>query len=186
VDNPFLDDIHLEMRPYEQGGAKEFKLGDVRSVIDRPVRLAITGSSASGTGKSALRLVNAFRGLAPGDEGAADEGVSEPEVLHEIVEYTDPTSTQAGSLRAEYITTTVTYTVLPSAGTEHWPPEGYVDKVKLGQHDALVIVTDDRVTEIDLHLLNTAKDLGVPTFLVRSKIDLVSTITESYLHTFET
>jgi GTP-binding protein EngB required for normal cell division len=129
--------------------------------LDGKAHIAFVGMS--GTGKSTL--VNSVRGLRASAAGAAL--VSQNEGTRKIDRYTDPLHPQH-----------VWYDV-PGAGTLECPDWQYFMDKELYVYDALVIVFSDRIMQNDMRVLWYAEELGIPTFLVRSKSDQIMRNMES-------
>ncbi|KAF9463909.1 P-loop containing nucleoside triphosphate hydrolase protein [Collybia nuda] len=109
----------------------------------------------SGTGKSSL--INAFRGLANYDPGAATTGVNE--TTTDTTRYPDSSHGQC-----------VWYDV-PGAGTLTVSEWQYFKDRALYVFDALIVVFGDRFTMTDIAILKTCKACKIPTLIVRSKSD---------------
>ena len=125
------------------------------SFIDNKVHIAFVGNS--GTGKSTL--INSIRGLRSSSPGAAP--VNQVECTRVISPYADP--------RHPHV---VWYDV-PGAGTAEIRDWQYFMDQKLYAFDALVVVFSDRILQNDLRVLGNAAELGISTFLVRSKSDQI-------------
>jgi interferon gamma inducible protein 47 len=148
--------VAAQMEAEGFAGASAHYIATLSSIVSSPIKVAITGES--GSGKSSL--VNGLRDMSDVAEGAAP--TDEEECTMEPTMYADPRFPS------------VQYWDLPGCGTPRWPVATYADDVELHRFDVLVIVTSVRVRENDLLLLAKARALGVPTLLLRSKIDVVS------------
>lgn len=109
----------------------------------------------SGTGKSSL--INAFRGLANHDPGAAAAGVNETTI--NTTRYPDPNHARC-----------VWYDV-PGAGTLAVSDWQYFKDRALYVFDALIVLFADRFTMTDIAILKTCRACNIPTLIVRSKSD---------------
>ncbi|XP_051790419.1 interferon-inducible GTPase 5-like [Erpetoichthys calabaricus] len=115
--------------------------------------IAVTGES--GTGKSAL--VNAMRGLNPGEPGAAEEGTTEQTM--KVTRYKHP--------KLE----TVCFYDLPGIGTLNFPARDYAKMVNLNTYDLFIIVIGNRFLEHDALLIREIQKMKKQFYFVRSKID---------------
>ena len=125
------------------------------SYLDGKVHIAFVGQS--GAGKSTL--TNSVRGLKANDAGAAT--VSQNEGTRKIDRYVDPIHPQC-----------VWYDV-PGAGTLECTDWNYFMAKELYAYDIVVVVFSDRIMQNDVRVLANAQELGIPTFLVRTKSDQV-------------
>jgi ribosome biogenesis GTPase A len=117
--------IQPEVWPTEE----EFNLAQARIEYNsEKVHLAVCGSS--GAGKSSL--INAFRGLANRDEGAAPAGVVETTMI--ITRYPDA--------RAEFPYSHFVWFDAPGAGTLDIPGWQYFNKQGLFIFDVIILVYD--------------------------------------------
>ena len=116
------------------------------------LHIAITG--VSGSGKSSL--LNALLGLRNGVEGSAPVGTAE--TTETITRYPDPQPDNP-----------FVYFDVPGAGTLRVPGWEYFLNQGLYVFDAVIIVVDNRVTEIDIGILRNCERMNIPTYLVRSK-----------------
>lgn len=116
------------------------------------LHIAITG--VSGSGKSSL--LNALLGLRNGTEGAASVGTAE--TTETITRYPDPQPDNP-----------FVYYDVPGAGTLRVPGWQYFLSQGLYVFDAVIIVLDNRVMEIDIEILKDCRRMNIPTYLVRSK-----------------
>ncbi|EPS98956.1 hypothetical protein FOMPIDRAFT_1088253, partial [Fomitopsis schrenkii] len=120
--------------------------------VEGLLHIAITG--VAGSGKSSL--LNALLGLPNGVKGAAAVGTSE--TTEAIARYRDP------QLDNPFV-----YYDVPGAGTLRVPGQQYFLNQVLYIFDAVIIVIDNRVTEIDIDIMKNCKVMDVPTYIVRSK-----------------
>lgn len=60
---------------------------------------------------------------------------------------------------------------VPGAGTDKFPAAEYIKRMGLRWFDGVVILTSGRWTEVDTNLFCAARDLGILTYIVRSKMD---------------
>ena len=122
------------------------------------LRFAITG--IAGSGKSSL--VNSFRGLRPGEDGAAKTGANEATI--NVKRHPHP-DTESPLARIEW------YDV-PGAGTQTTPGgSSYFNSQGLFIFDFIILVPGDRFTEQDLDILANCKMYNIPSCIVRSKAD---------------
>lgn len=71
---------------------------------------------------------------------------------------------------------------MPGAGTMNHPAETYFDDNFLYAFDTLVIVTAERLQEIDINLAKRANELRIPVLFVRNKADQVRHGVRSHQH----
>jgi len=118
-----------------------------------PFRMAVIGQS--GSGKSSF--INALRGIAEDDEGAAEVGVTETTTT--VREYPHPTHKN------------LTLFDLPGVGTSNFPKESYLEKIDIGQFDFFLVLSESRFTENDMWIANEISKRGQKFYFVRTKID---------------
>lgn len=118
---------------------------------------AVTG--ASGTGKSSL--INIFLNLPDKDKHAARTGVVE--TTSTMSRYADPSDKPPYKWNVWYD--------VPGAGTRDIPGARYFIDQSLFIFDLILVVYDNRFTEIDLDILRNCGLYGIPSFIVRSKAD---------------
>jgi len=106
----------------------------------------------AGSGKSSL--VNAFRGLRTGDEGAAATGVTE--TTSDIAPYPDPAYP-------------FVWYDIPGAGTLSIPDWQYFSDHGLYVFDSIIVLFDARFTASDVAILRNCARLQIPAYIVRSK-----------------
>ncbi|KAI6013677.1 P-loop containing nucleoside triphosphate hydrolase protein [Pisolithus microcarpus] len=115
---------------------------------------AITG--VAGSGKSSL--VNAFCGLRNRDARAAATGTTETTV--ETAGYLDPNPNHQ-----------ILWFDIPGAGTLKVSDWQYFNEQGLYAFDCIIVLFDNRFTATDIAILSNAKQLKIPTYIVRSKAD---------------
>ncbi|XP_038673834.1 interferon-inducible GTPase 5-like [Scyliorhinus canicula] len=118
-----------------------------------PINIGITGEA--GCGKSSL--VNAIRGVADDQDGAAATGVTETTLR--------PTSYPHPSL------TNVQIWDLPGLGTPNFQLENYRQLVAFSRYDIFIIVTSERFKENHSQLAKWIGESGRRFYFVRTKID---------------
>ena len=119
------------------------------------VSLAIGVTGESGAGKSTF--INAIRGLADDDEGAAETGVTE--TTTEPTPYEHPTMPN------------VVFWDLPGVGTPNFPAKTYLKKVKFERYDFFIIISAGRFKENDIRLAKEIRRKKKLFYFIRSKID---------------
>ncbi|XP_075957467.1 interferon-inducible GTPase 5-like [Anarhichas minor] len=117
------------------------------------VNIGITGET--GSGKSTF--VNAFRGLADGDEGAALTDVVETTTV--VTPYPHPHHPN------------VVLWDLPGIGTTNFPADNYLELVGFEKFDFFIIISASRFTENDAKLAKEIQRMEKKFYFVRSKID---------------
>ena len=142
---------------------KDMKAGGVQQCLQvlekrkewksQEVNLAITGRS--GTGKSSF--INALVKVWTGKRGPAEVGLTE--TTKECVGYAHPDNPN------------ITLWDLPGVGTELFPQENYLTKVKAHLYDVFLIMTDTRFSEVDVWLGRELLKNKTPAIFVRTKID---------------
>ncbi|KAJ8332766.1 hypothetical protein SKAU_G00416620 [Synaphobranchus kaupii] len=115
--------------------------------------IAVTGES--GSGKSSF--VNAFRGIADDDPGAARTGVTE--TTQEVIAYGHPS------------VPTVRLWDLPGINTPTFQPERYLQDVGLTKYDFFIIVASERFKECHVTLATCVAQAGKKFYFVRNKVD---------------
>ncbi|EHB06930.1 Interferon-inducible GTPase 1 [Heterocephalus glaber] len=141
-----------------------FKEGNLQAVVDliqeilgaaenAVLELAVIGES--GTGKSSF--INALRGLAHGEEGAADVGVVETTMKK--TPYQHPKYPN------------VTFWDLPGTGTARFAPDTYLETVGFASFDFFIIISSSRFSLSDALLAQKIKELGKKFYFVRAKVD---------------
>jgi GTPase Era involved in 16S rRNA processing len=115
--------------------------------------IAVVG--IAGAGKSSL--VNAFLGLKDNDPGAAKVGITE--TTSKVARYPHPQHP-----------TIVLYDI-PGAGTPNMPAWKYFLTTGLYIFDCIIVVINDRFTEVDKWVLQSCELMHIPTYIVRSKSD---------------
>ncbi|TFY55796.1 hypothetical protein EVJ58_g8022 [Rhodofomes roseus] len=116
------------------------------------IHFAIAG--VAGSGKSSL--LNAFLGKKSSDGGAAPTGTSETTMT--LARYGDP-----------HLDNPFVWYDFPGAGTLRVPGDQYFIHQALYAFDAIIVLFDNRFTEVDLAILKNAKLFNIPTYIARSK-----------------
>ena len=127
---------------------------NIQTWMTRKLKIAIIGNS--GTGKSSL--INAIMGRKPGDEGAAQVGVTE--TTFGIQEYVLPSNEN------------ISLWDLPGVGTQNFKKEDYLKTVKLETFDVFMIVSASRFTENDIWLATEILSYQSRVLVIRTKIDV--------------
>ncbi|KAF8243846.1 hypothetical protein K440DRAFT_663833 [Wilcoxina mikolae CBS 423.85] len=122
-----------------------------------PERMHFAVCGPSGSGKSSL--INALRGLKKGEQGAANVGVVE--TTREVTRYTDP--------RTEMPYSRFVWCDVPGAGTFNIPAWQYFNQQGLFIFDFIILVYNDRFTQIDADILANCRRFKIPALIVRSK-----------------
>jgi predicted GTPase/uncharacterized protein (DUF697 family) len=117
----------------------------IREFEEIQVRCGLIGPS--GSGKSSL--INAIAG-----EKIAAVGVVETT--------NDP---------QEYVHKGITFVDLPGCGTQKWPRDTYIERLKLDEFDCFLLVTAQRFYDSDAYLYRELTARGKPCFVVRNMID---------------
>ena len=149
---------------FENGGMSTLKNKvdeDINMWKKVPVNIAITGNS--GVGKSSF--INTFRGLKPGQEGAAPVGIDETTM--EPTKYIHPDNEN------------IALWDLPGIGTPKFPKERYLEQVHFQNYDYFLIITATRFTENDLWLAKEVRRLNKKFFFIRTKLGF-DVITDKY------
>lgn len=118
---------------------------------------AVTG--ASGTGKSSL--INIFLNLPDTHKDAARTGLVE--TTSTLGRYPDPSDQSPYKWNVWYD--------VPGAGTTDIPWPHYFIEESLFIFDLILVVFDNRFTQIDVDILRNCQLLGIPSFIIRSKAD---------------
>ncbi|GAB1301769.1 Interferon-gamma-inducible GTPase Ifgga4 protein [Apodemus speciosus] len=146
--------IELQLEKGNIQGAYSLISDALKNIGDAPINIAVTGES--GGGKSSF--INALLGIEPEEEGAAKVGVIE-------------TTMERTSYKHPKIKT-LTLWDLPGIGTQKFPPNAYLEKVKFKEYDFFIIVSATRFTKLELDL---AKAIGIMKknyYFVRPKVDV--------------
>ena len=168
------DRLSIGIQPVVWPTEEEFNLAQARIEYNsEKVHLAICGSS--GAGKSSL--INAFRGFANRDDGAAPAGIVETTMT--INRYPDA--------RAEFSHSHFVWFDAPGAGTLDIPDWQYFNEQGLFIFDVIVLVYDivsldtrslgwahqyiQRFTAIDVAIIQNCERYRIPLYIVRSKAD---------------
>lgn len=142
--------------PTTEISKEEFELAK-KKIQFCPGQFRFAVSGASGTGKSSL--INMFLDLPDNHEDGALVGVIE--TTFTIGRYPDK-GTEAPRKW------TVWYD-LPGAGTSTFSHVRYFNNQCLYLFDLILVVFDNRITEIDLEIIRNCRLSKIPTFLIRSK-----------------
>ncbi|KAI6114567.1 interferon-inducible GTPase-domain-containing protein [Pisolithus sp. B1] len=113
-------------------------------------------ADVAGSGKSSF--VNAIRGLDARHQDAAETGVVETTVT--IGRYPDPNPDLP-----------FVWYDIPGAGTLQQPGWLYFNAQGLFVFDCVVVLFDNRFTEMDIAILMNCRRFQIPTYIVRSKAD---------------
>ncbi|XP_028405053.1 T-cell-specific guanine nucleotide triphosphate-binding protein 1-like isoform X2 [Dendronephthya gigantea] len=150
----FMEDVQGHIEEHGVSGIEEFFKKKLEKWRDVEINIGVTGDS--GVGKSSF--INAIRGLADDDEGAAETGVKE--TTRVAAKYPHPTNDK------------IFFWDLPGIGTPNYPDlETYSENVGLEKYDTFLILTAGRFTENDLALTKKVTAIGKSFFLIRTKID---------------
>ncbi|KAL4066449.1 interferon-inducible GTPase-domain-containing protein [Scleroderma yunnanense] len=114
-------------------------------------------AGAAGSGKSSL--INAIRGLENRHADAAGTGVIE--TTHSIGRYPDPNP------KYPFV-----WYDIPGAGTLQQPDWLYFNTQGLFIFDCVVVLFDNRFSQIDIAILANCRRFQIPTYIVRSKADV--------------
>lgn len=125
-----------------------------------PVHFGFAVTGASGSGKSSL--INIFLDLPDNHENGARTDVIETTSV--LTRYPDPGDQPPRKW-------TVWYDV-PGAGTSAIPAWQYFNQQHLFVFDLILVVFDNRITEIDLDILRNCRKFNIPSFIIRSKADV--------------
>lgn len=125
-----------------------------------PVHFGFAVTGASGSGKSSL--INIFLDLPDNHENGARTDVIETTSV--LTRYPDPGDQPPRKW-------TVWYDV-PGAGTSAIPAWQYFNQQYLFVFDLILVVFDNRITEIDLDILRNCRKFNIPSFIIRSKADV--------------
>ncbi|KAI5806105.1 P-loop containing nucleoside triphosphate hydrolase protein [Geopyxis carbonaria] len=118
---------------------------------------AICGTA--GSGKSSM--INAIRGVTPKHPQAAKTGVTETTM--DIGRYPDPSKEPPRSRFVWYD--------IPGAGTQKIKGWQYFNNQGLYVFDFVIVLVDNRFTELEVEILKNCHRMGIPCFIVRSKAD---------------
>ena len=129
------------------------------------VRCGIIGRA--GSGKSSL--INAIAGELIAKTGPIETTGLDPETGKVDTSFVAQEFTHKG----------LTLVDLPGCGTQNWPKETYIDKLKLNTFDCFLLVTSGRFFVEDAFLFRELTTHGKPCFVVRNMFDAA---VESGLH----
>jgi GTP-binding protein EngB required for normal cell division len=141
-------------RPTDHVTEEEFQAKKAEYQYDSNLfHIAVTGNS--GSGKSSL--INAFRALTDGTEGAA---------ATDVVECTQKAERYPGHKPFVWFD-------IPGAGPMNIPAMQYFNQQGLYIFDCIIVLIDIRFTQSDIWILEQCKLVKpeIPTFIVRSKSD---------------
>ncbi|XP_078062606.1 uncharacterized protein LOC144488408 [Mustelus asterias] len=141
---------------FQSGGLPELVskvVGSLHSLENFPVHIGVTGEA--GAGKSSL--VNAIRGVADDQPGAAATGVTETTMR--AASYPHPSLNQ------------LLIWDLPGLGTPDFQLEDYREKVGFSRYDIFIIVASERFKENHAKLAKWISESDRPFYFVRTKID---------------
>jgi GTP-binding protein EngB required for normal cell division len=148
-------DLKMGVRPVEWPTRVDFeRMRKSRQYTEGFIHFAIAG--VSGTGKSSL--INAFRGLANRDPGAAKTGIVE--TTSEVTRYRDPD-----------VDRPFVWYDIPGAGTLVHQDWQYFNDKGLYIFDCIIVLFDNRFTSIDIAILKNCARWNIPSYIVRSKSD---------------
>ncbi|KAK0475509.1 interferon-inducible GTPase-domain-containing protein [Armillaria novae-zelandiae] len=143
------------LRPIEVPSREQFESIKRRYYREGKFHVAITG--ISGTGKSSL--INAFRGVWDGEDGAASTDYVENTSV--VTSYPDPNTAKP-----------FIWFDVPGSGTLACSDWTYFNDQGLYIFDAIIILFNDRFTATDVAILKNAEQYKIPTYIVRSKSDV--------------
>ncbi|XP_055453114.1 uncharacterized protein LOC129669055 [Psammomys obesus] len=126
-------------------------LGDIEKA---PLNIAVMGET--GAGKSSL--INALRGVGPGEEGAASTGV--------VCTTTERTPYPYPKLPS------VTLWDLPGIGSTAFQPCDYLKKIKFEEYDFFIIVSSGRFRHSDAELGKAIVQMNRSFYFVHTHIDV--------------
>ncbi|KAG0600101.1 hypothetical protein M758_11G007200 [Ceratodon purpureus] len=150
---------HRQSLPPFEEPTRDQRLAARKRIQYESEKLHIAVCGVSGSGKSSL--INAFRGLSRGDEGAARVGVTETTL--EVTRYPDP--------RDVYPYKRFVWYDIPGAGTAAVSDAQYFEKQGLFAFDWIILVYSDRFTNVDIDIIENCIRLGIFILIVRSKAD---------------
>merc|ERR1719265_138338 len=114
-----------------------------------------------GVGKSTL--INALRGLKPGDLGSARVGVRHTTRIPKPYSFIGDVALLTKNMARVWD--------LPGAGTIDWPFSSYVRDSGLRHFDGVIFVTADSFTEPEIEIMLELCEFRVPLYMVRNKVD---------------
>lgn len=143
------------LRPIELPSREQFEAIKQRYYREGKFHVAITG--ISGTGKSSL--INAFRGVWDGEDGAASTDYVESTSV--VTSYPDPNAAKP-----------FIWFDVPGSGTLACSDWTYFNDQGLYIFDAIIVLFNDRFTATDVAILKNAERYKIPAYIVRSKSDV--------------
>jgi interferon gamma inducible protein 47 len=156
--NIFLSQEELErMKGYDLAGVRKHFSGVLDQMKNTKVTVAVTGET--GAGKSLF--INTIRGLrsrAQAPDIWADTGVKEQTM--ERKDYPHPANRN------------IVFVDLPGCGGMKFTRENYLQLFDFSKFDFVIVVSKDRFLQDDAWLLRHLHNLRVPSFLVRTHIDV--------------
>lgn len=145
----------IGIHPVEWPSKEKYEAIKHRFYKEGKFHLAIAG--ISGTGKSSL--INAFRGIWDGDEGAAMTDIVE--TTADVTPYPDPNPANP-----------FIWFDVPGSGTLACSDWTYFNDQGLYIFDAIIVLFNDRFTATDIAILQNCERYNIPTYIVRSKSDI--------------
>ncbi|PBK73319.1 hypothetical protein ARMSODRAFT_628234 [Armillaria solidipes] len=145
----------IGIHPVEWPSKEKYEATKRRFYKEGKFHLAIAG--ISGTGKSSL--INAFRGIWDGDEGAAMTDIVETTSV--VTPYPDPNPANP-----------FIWFDVPGSGTLSCSDWTYFNDQGLYIFDAVIVLFGDRFTATDVAILKNCERYNIPTYIVRSKSDI--------------
>mmetsp|Transcript_65159 Transcript_65159/g.121464 ORF Transcript_65159/g.121464 Transcript_65159/m.121464 type:complete len:370 (-) Transcript_65159:17-1126(-) len=114
-----------------------------------------------GVGKSSV--INALRGLQPGNPGAAPVGIGHTTRVPRPYNFTGEFASMTQNMARLWD--------LPGAGTKSWPSATYVKDAGLRYLDGVIFVTSDVFLEYEVDLIERLLEFKVPYYILRNKVD---------------
>ncbi|KAK0194844.1 interferon-inducible GTPase-domain-containing protein [Armillaria mellea] len=145
----------IGIHPVEWPSKEKYEATKRRFYREGKFHLAIAG--ISGTGKSSL--INAFRGIWDGEEGAAMTDIVESTA--DVTPYPDPNPANP-----------FIWFDVPGSGTLACSDWTYFNDQGLYIFDAIIVLFNDRFTATDIAILKNCERYNIPTYIVRSKSDI--------------